>query len=72
MKAKTKKQMVALKAKAVRMARKELGVAKRKIVSAEKQVSAYAKKNPEKAMLIAAAIGAAVGAGIIAALKRKK
>ncbi|MCX6707245.1 MAG: hypothetical protein NT001_03845 [Candidatus Woesearchaeota archaeon] len=79
MKAKTKAQIKACKAqakayeaKAKAYARKEIAVAKKKLALAERKLTGYANKNPEKAMLIAAAIGTAVGAGVVAAMKKGK
>jgi ElaB/YqjD/DUF883 family membrane-anchored ribosome-binding protein len=39
---------------------------------AEKEVNAYVKKNPRKAALMAAGIGAAIGAAAALTIKRKK
>ena len=38
----------------------------------EKKAAAYVKKNPEKATLIAAGVGAALGTALTKALRRKK
>ena len=46
--------------------------AKSKFVKAEKEVAKHIKKNPEKAVLIAAGIGAAIGAITALALSKKK
>jgi ElaB/YqjD/DUF883 family membrane-anchored ribosome-binding protein len=45
---------------------------KAKYVAAEKKVMERVRKDPEKALLVAAGIGAAVGAITVAILKRKK
>ena len=54
------------------LAKRELAKARTKLMVAEKKVTAYAQKNPKKAMLIAAGVGAAVGAGVTLALSRMK
>jgi len=59
-------------AKAKALAKKEIAKAKVKIAEADRKVTAFAKKDPKKAMLIAAAVGAAVGAGVAIALSRMK
>ena len=46
--------------------------AKKKFQAAEKKVTSMIKTNPERAVLIAAGIGAAIGAGITAAIKLNK
>jgi ElaB/YqjD/DUF883 family membrane-anchored ribosome-binding protein len=71
-KKKTKVDVKKLQAKAIATAKKEIAKAKAKIAEAEKKVMAYAKKNPKKAMLIAAGVGAAIGAGVALALSRMK
>ena len=68
----TKKEIEAYKKKAVAMAKKEIASAKKKLAVAEKKAIAYARKNPQKAMIIAAAIGSAIGAGLTAAFKKKR
>ena len=70
--AKKKINVKQLEAKAIATAKKEIAKAKAKLMDAEKKVSGYAKKNPKKAMLIAAGVGAAVGAGVALALSRMK
>jgi len=47
-------------------------LAQKKLGKAEKDAEKYVKTNPKKAALIAAGIGAAVGAGITALLMRKR
>jgi len=59
-------------AKAKAIAKKEIAIAKVKLAQADKKVTAFAKKDPKKAMLIAAAVGAAVGAGVALAMNRMK
>jgi len=58
--------------KAKALAKKEIAKARVKLVQAEKKVTAYAQKNPRRALIIAAAVGAAVGAGVAVALNRLK
>lgn len=53
-------------------AKKAFALAKTKFRAAEKAVNKHIKKDPAKAMLIAAGIGAAIGAVTMLALKRKK
>lgn len=53
-------------------AKLELKKAKDSFIKHEKKVKEYTKKNPEKAILIAAGIGAALGAIGAAIIKRKK
>jgi len=67
-----KKQVEAMKKKMQMLATKEIKRAKVEMGKAAKKVEAYIKKNPEKATLIAAGIGAAVGAAIATLAKRKK
>ena len=43
-----------------------------KFLVAEKKAMLHVKKNPEKALLLAAGIGAAIGAATVYALSRKK
>lgn len=57
-------------AKAAKFAKLELSKAKAKIMAVEKKVVSQIKKNPEKAVITAAAVGAAVGIGLIRAMKR--
>jgi ElaB/YqjD/DUF883 family membrane-anchored ribosome-binding protein len=49
-----------------------LGKARKSFQAAERRIRTYAKRNPEKAVLIAAGVGAAIGAAITAALKGKR
>ena len=53
-------------------AKRELVIARQKFTAGERKAKAYLKNNPQKAALIAAGIGAAIGAGITAALRRKR
>ena len=62
----TQKQVEAGIKKARVMAEKEIAKVKREFAKAVKQAEQYVKKNPEKATLIAAGIGATIGAGITA------
>ena len=73
--AKTKKQVEAVaeavKAKVVTqvdktkvLAEKEIAKVKKQLESTYATVESYAKKNPEKAALVAAGIGAALGAAV--------
>jgi len=50
---------------------KEIAHLKEKAVEVKKKVDGYIKENPEKAVLIAAATGAVVGAAVTAVLKKK-
>ncbi len=69
--AKSKMNMEVEKVKA--QAQKAMVTAKAHLKKAEKDVAAKIKKNPEQAVLIAAAVGAAVGAiATFAATRRKK
>jgi ElaB/YqjD/DUF883 family membrane-anchored ribosome-binding protein len=56
----------------IKKAQAEIRKMKNKYVAAEKDVMEHAKKNPELALLVAAGIGAAVGAITVAILKNKK
>ncbi len=53
-------------------AKKNLAIAKKKFVEAEKKVKTYVHKHPERAAAIAAGIGAAIGLAVGAALRKKK
>lgn len=64
--ASTKKDVDASIKKAQILAEKEIAEVKREFDKAVKQAEQYVKKNPEKATLIAAGIGATIGAGITA------
>ena len=57
---------------AVKKAQAEIKKMKDKYVAAEKKAREHVKKNPEKALLLAAGVGAVIGAVTIAILKRKK
>ena len=54
----------AMKVEMQKMAEKELAKAKKEMENATKLVEAYVKKNPEKAAMISAGIGAALGATV--------
>ena len=56
---------------AVRKAEDEIKRMKNQFVTAEKKAMEQAKKNPERALLLAAGVGAAIGAITVALLKRK-
>ena len=56
----------------VKKAQAEIKKMKNQYVTAEKEVMEHVKKDPEVALLVAAGIGAAVGAITVAILKRKK
>ena len=49
----------------------QLAKAKKSVAAAEKKVKSFAKKNPQKALAIAAGIGAVLGAAA-ASLRRRK
>ena len=51
-------------------ARKELAKLKKKYQAAEKKAKSYIKSNPGKALLLAAGVGAAIGAGVAAIAKK--
>jgi len=65
-----KKSMQAQVLKAKKLAKVQIAKAKVKLAEAERKVVSFAKKDPKKAMLIAAAVGVAVGAGVAVALSR--
>jgi len=67
-----KKKMQAMGKNVKVIARKEIAKAKVELAKAGKKVEAYIKKNPEKAAIIAAGIGAAVGAAITSLVVKKK
>ena len=69
-KAKLKAKIEVKKAKA--LARRELALAKKKFMATEKKIKSQIERNPEKAALIAGAVGVALGAGLVAAMKKKK
>ena len=56
---------------AIRKAQDEIRKMKGTYVAAEKKAMEHVKKNPEKALLLAAGVGAAIGAITVALLKRK-
>ena len=56
----------------VKKAQNEIKKMKDKYVAAEKKAMEQVKKNPEKALLLAAGVGAAIGAITVAILSRKK
>jgi hypothetical protein len=47
-------------------------LARQRFDEAEKEVKKYVKKDPAKAMLIAAGVGAAIGAILMLSLKERK
>ena len=53
-------------------AKKKIALMKKKFMSAEKKAKDLIKNNPHKAVLIAGAVGAAIGTGITAAIKMHK
>ncbi len=56
-------------------AMKELSIAKKKMAAAEKKIKEYIRKNPAKAIAIAAGIGAAIAgiaAGTVYMVKKKR
>lgn len=55
-----------------RQAEKELAKVRKDVEATLKQVSAFVKKNPEKAAAVAAGIGAALGGAVALFLGRKK
>ena len=57
---------------AIKNAQDEIKKMKNKFVVAEKKAMEHAKKNPEMALLLAAGVGAAIGAITVAMLKAKK
>lgn len=58
--------------KAKKMAEKEIAKVRKELGSAGKKIEDYVKKNPEKATLISAGIGAAIGAALAVMLRGKK
>ncbi|MFA6907371.1 MAG: hypothetical protein WC263_00930 [Candidatus Micrarchaeia archaeon] len=58
--------------KTVKQAQDEIRKMKGKYVAAEKKAMEHVKKNPEMALLLAAGIGAAIGAITVAVIKSKK
>ncbi|MFA5411795.1 MAG: hypothetical protein WC350_00395 [Candidatus Micrarchaeia archaeon] len=67
-----RKQAQAAAKRAEAAAKKAIVTARAKFKAAEKAVNKHIKNDPEKAVLIAAGIGAAIGAITMLALKRKK
>ena len=67
-----KKKVETMKNNVKVFAQKELAKAKAEMAKAGKKVEEYVKKNPEKAAIISAGIGAALGAAIAALNVRKK
>ena len=57
---------------AIKKAQDEIRKMKEKYVAAEKKAMEHVKKNPEKALLLAVGVGAAIGAVSVALLTRKK
>ena len=57
---------------AIKKAQDEIKKMKDKYVAAEKKAMEHVKKNPEKALLLAVGVGAAIGAVSVALLTRKK
>jgi len=56
----------------MKKAQDEIRKMKDKYVVAEKKAMEHVKKNPEKALLLAVGVGAAIGAVTVAILDRKK
>ena len=52
-------------------AKAEIGKMKQKFATAEKKAMTHVKKNPEAALLIAAGVGAAIGAAVAVAMRKK-
>ena len=69
MKMKINKKKMQAEVKKLKM---QIAKAKKSVMAAEKKVAGYAKKNPEKALAIAAGIGAVLGATATALMKRRK
>lgn len=72
MKQRIKAAAIAYKKKAAAAARKELAAAKKRFNAAHKRANMYVKSNPEKAVLAAAALGAAIGVAATAVALRKR
>ncbi len=68
----TKKMSPSKLAQAKRMVKAKFQLAKKKLVVAERRAEGYVKKNPKRAVGIAAAVGAAIGAATAYALMRRK
>jgi ElaB/YqjD/DUF883 family membrane-anchored ribosome-binding protein len=71
-KAKISAKAKAAAKKAQAAAKKALTLVRTKFRNAEKEIDRHIKNNPEKAVLLAAGIGAAIGAVTTYALTRKK
>jgi ElaB/YqjD/DUF883 family membrane-anchored ribosome-binding protein len=56
----------------VKEAQDEIRKMKNKYVTAERKAMEHVKKDPEKALLLAAGVGAVIGAVTVAVLSRKK
>lgn len=56
----------------IKAAQAEIDKMKGKFVAAEKKAMEHVKKNPEMALLLAAGVGAAIGAITVAILKKNK
>ena len=56
----------------VKKAQAEIKKMKNSYVAAEKKAMEHVKKEPEKALLLAAGVGAAIGAITVAIITRKK
>ncbi len=67
-----KAKIVAELDKSRKVAEKEIAKAKKKIEGALKKAENYVKNNPEKATMIAAGIGAALGSALTAYATHKK
>jgi hypothetical protein len=59
-------------AKLKKQAKAQLDKAKKQFKKLETKVKGFTKKSPGKALLIATAVGTALGAGVAAALKKRK
>ena len=59
-------------AQAKRAVKAKFQLAKRKLVAAERKAESYVKHNPKKAVSIAAAVGAAIGAAAVYGLMRRR
>jgi hypothetical protein len=56
----------------IKKAREEIQKMKNRYAATEKKLMVHVKKDPEAALLVAAGVGAAIGAITVAILKRKK
>ena len=66
------KMSAAKLAQAKRAIKAKFKLAKRKLVVAERKAEGYVKHNPKKAVGMAAAVGAAIGAATAYALMRRR